>query len=98
MTAMDKFAAALEENTEAIRSLEIRFDVFDIEAADRQKKIDHLDLTMFGNGKTGLRDRVSRLEIYAAIIIGLTSTGVVGVTGYIIVKVVELVYTHGMTP
>ena len=98
MTEPDEFVSALKENTKAIRTIEKRFDVFCIQAEDHQKRLDKLDLAVSGNGKLGLKDRISRLEIYAAIIIGLTSTGVVGVTGYVIVKVVELVYTHGMTP
>jgi hypothetical protein len=95
---MDDIIETLKANTEAVGRLEARFDIFCVEAAARQKLIDKHEDAIKGNGKAGLDQRVNRLEIYAAIIVGLTGTGVVGAVGYVIVKGVELVYTHSFTP
>ena len=102
---MADMALALEANTKAVQSLEKRFDVFEEQAKQRQKSIEvncmdieRHEIAIKGNGKPGMEGRLSRLEIYASIIVGLMSTGVIGVIGYIIVKGVELVYTHNVTP
>ena len=103
--SMDDFVVALDANTLAVRKLESRFDVFAEQAKQRQDDIDEnrediekLEICVKGNGKPGVEARLSRLEIYASIIVGLMSTGVIGVVGYVIVKGVELVYTHNLTP
>jgi hypothetical protein len=96
--SMNEFVDALKANTSAIRELEGRFDIFCTKNDVQEKIITSLKESVLGNGKLGLDKRVMKLEIYAAIIVGLCSAGVVGVIGYIIVKIVELVYTHGIVP
>ena len=91
---MNEFVAAIAETTRAIRELDNRFDIFIVEEKQRELEIDKLNTAVFGNAHPGIASRVQKLEIYATIIIGLTSTGVIGVIGYIIMKTVELVYTH----
>jgi hypothetical protein len=91
---MSEFIAALNNVADAVGNLSARFDVFAVEANARQKAIEKLDHAVFGNSKAGIEQRVSRLEIYASIIVGLTSTGIIGLVAFIIIKIVELVFTH----
>jgi hypothetical protein len=92
---MKDIVVALNANTTAIKDLEGRFGIFCVVSEEQAKTVSVLKDSVLGNGKLGLDKRVMKLEIYAAIIVGLCSTGVIGTIGYIIVKGVELVYTHG---
>ena len=90
----DPFIDVLQANTTAILALESRFDLFCQASEQHYEKLKKVDETINGNGKKGMKAQVQKLELYATFLVGLFGTGIVGVIAYIIIRGVELVYTH----
>ena len=89
----DPFVAALQANTAAILALESRFNLYCQVADQHDEKLKKIDATINGNGKSGMKSQVQKLELYATLLIGLFGAGVIGVITFLIVRGVQLIYT-----